>query len=92
MKEGGATPKKDPTQKGKRGTPITGETMLMNQLGKNGVMRRKRMYERRLDLEQRKIKLMQLRSREPYLWLSTLADHCAALSGRQCHTSFLPTR
>jgi len=50
MNEGGATPKKDPTQKGKRGTPITGETMLMNQLGKKGVIRRNRIYERRLDL------------------------------------------
>ena len=50
MKEGGATPKKDPTQKGKSGTPMTGDTMLMNQLGRNGVMRRKRMYDRRLDL------------------------------------------
>ena len=68
MKEGGATPKKDPTQIGKRGTPITGETMLMNQLGKKGVIRRKRMYEIRLDLEQKKfIPVMQLRSQEPYL-------------------------
>ena len=68
MKEGGATPKKDPTQNGKRGTPITGETMLMNQLGKKGVIRRKRMYEIRLDLEQKKfIPVMQLRSQEPYL-------------------------
>ena len=30
MKEGGATPKKVPTQKGSSGTPITGETILMN--------------------------------------------------------------
>jgi len=42
-KEGGATPKKVPIQKGTKLTPITGETMLMNQLGKNGVIRRKRM-------------------------------------------------
>ena len=66
MKEGGATPKKVPIQKGSSGTPITGETMLINlreiiehltmtyshahQFGRNGVIRRKRMYERRLDL------------------------------------------
>ena len=68
MKDGGATPKKVPTQKGSSGTPITGETILINlrergedgklimtyyyshQLGRNGVIRRKRMYERRLDL------------------------------------------
>ena len=61
IKEGGATPKKVPTQKGRRGTPITGETILMNlrekaawkhwtreycqahQLGRKGVIRRKRM-------------------------------------------------
>ena len=30
IKEGGATPKKVPTQKGSRGTPITGETILIN--------------------------------------------------------------
>ena len=29
-----------PTKKGNRGTPITGDVILMNQLGKNGVMRR----------------------------------------------------
>lgn len=43
MKEGGATPKKVPDQKGRSGTPMTGETMLMNQFGRKGVMRRKRM-------------------------------------------------
>ena len=42
-KDGGATPMKEPNQKGGRGTPITGETMLMNQLGRKGVMRRKMM-------------------------------------------------
>ena len=62
MNEGGATPKKDPTQKGKRGTPITGETMLMNQLGKKGVIRRNRIYERRLDLKNIKI--------TTFLWFS----------------------
>ena len=48
--EGGATPKNEPIQKGRRGTPMTGETMLMNQLGRKGVIRRKMMYERRLPL------------------------------------------
>ena len=42
MKEGGATPKKVPVQKGNKGTPMTGETMLMNQLGRKGVILRKR--------------------------------------------------
>ena len=43
MNEGGATPKKVPIQKGSRGTPITGDTILMNQFGRKGVIRRKRM-------------------------------------------------
>lgn len=34
------SPTKVPTKKGKSGTPITGEVMLMNQLGRNGVMRK----------------------------------------------------
>jgi len=51
MNDGGATPKKDPTQNGNRGTPITGETMLINQLGRKGVIRRNSMYDRRLDLK-----------------------------------------
>ena len=29
-----------PTKKGKSGTPMTGDVILMNQLGKNGVMRK----------------------------------------------------
>lgn len=29
-----------PTKNGKSGTPMTGEEILMNQLGKNGVMRK----------------------------------------------------
>ncbi|RMX51757.1 hypothetical protein pdam_00011760, partial [Pocillopora damicornis] len=33
-------PKDVPTKNGKRGTPITGEEMLMNQLGRKGVMRK----------------------------------------------------
>ena len=33
-------PTKVPTKNGKRGTPITGEEMLMNQLGRKGVMRK----------------------------------------------------
>ena len=47
-KDGGATPMKEPNQKGGRGTPITGDTMLMNQLGRKGVIRRKMMQESRL--------------------------------------------
>ena len=38
MNDGGATPKKVPIQKGGSRTPITGDTMLMNQLGRNGVI------------------------------------------------------
>ena len=34
------SPTKVPTKNGKSGTPITGEVMLMNQLGRNGVMRK----------------------------------------------------
>lgn len=34
-------PRKVPMKNGLNGTPITGEVMLMNQLGKNGVIRRK---------------------------------------------------
>ena len=36
--EGGATPTNVPSQKGLRSTPMTGETMLMNQLGRKGVI------------------------------------------------------
>ena len=36
--EGGATPTKVPSQNGLRSTPMTGETMLMNQLGRKGVI------------------------------------------------------
>lgn len=36
-------PRKVPIKKGLNGTPITGEVMLMNQLGRNGVIRRKMM-------------------------------------------------
>ena len=43
MNEGGATPKNVPIQKGSSGTPMTGDTMLINQLGRKGVIRRKRM-------------------------------------------------
>ena len=43
MKEGGATPKNVPVQNGNKGIPITGDTMLMNQFGKNGVILRNRM-------------------------------------------------
>ena len=38
MNDGGATPTKVPSQNGLRSTPMTGETMLMNQLGRNGVI------------------------------------------------------
>lgn len=41
--EGGATPKNVPRANGARGTPITGATRLINQLGKMGVMRRNNM-------------------------------------------------
>jgi hypothetical protein len=36
--EGGATPMKVPIQNGARRTSMTGETMLMNQLGRKGVI------------------------------------------------------
>ena len=39
--DGGATPKKVPIQNGANRTPITGDTKLMNQFGRNGVIRRK---------------------------------------------------
>ena len=48
INEGGATPINVPNQKGLRCTSITGETMLINQFGRNGVIRRKIMYPRRL--------------------------------------------
>lgn len=32
-----------PTKKGRIGTPMTGDEILMNQLGKNGVMRKNMM-------------------------------------------------
>ena len=38
IKEGGATPKKVPTQKGSRGTPITGETILINLREGNNIL------------------------------------------------------
>ena len=41
MKEGGATPINVPNQNGLNCTSITGDTMLINQLGRNGVIRRK---------------------------------------------------
>ena len=34
--EGGATPMNVPSQNGLRSTPMTGETILMNQLGRKG--------------------------------------------------------
>lgn len=40
-KEGGATPKNVPTKKGIMGTSMTGDAMLINQLGRKGVIRRK---------------------------------------------------
>ena len=40
MAEGGATPIRVPEKKGKSGTPMIGEPMLINQLGSIGVMRR----------------------------------------------------
>lgn len=39
--EGGATPQKVPSANVCRGTPITGDARLINQLGRIGVMRRK---------------------------------------------------
>lgn len=41
--DGGATPTNVPTKKGRSGTPMTGDEILMNQLGKNGVMRKNMM-------------------------------------------------
>ncbi len=41
--DGGATPKNVPIQKGFRWTSITGETMLINQLGRKGVILKKMM-------------------------------------------------
>ena len=43
-KEGGATPRNVPQKKGDILTPTMGEARLMNQLGRNGVIRRKMMY------------------------------------------------
>ena len=40
-KDGGATPRKVPTKNGVRGTFSTGDVILINQLGKNGVILRK---------------------------------------------------
>lgn len=39
--EGGATPKKVPIKNGFKGTFTMGEVMLMNQLGRKGVILRK---------------------------------------------------
>lgn len=41
--DGGATPKKVPKKNGNRSTPTIGEAMLISQLGRNGVTRRKMM-------------------------------------------------
>ena len=41
--DGGATPRNVPIQKGVNFTPITGETRLINQFGRNGVIRRNMM-------------------------------------------------
>ena len=38
--DGGPTPMNVPTKNGVRGTLSTGDVMLMNQLGRKGVMRR----------------------------------------------------
>jgi hypothetical protein len=38
INEGGATPTKVPIQKGRKSTPMTGDTMFMNQFGRNGVI------------------------------------------------------
>lgn len=43
MKEGGATPRNVPSANGYSGTPMTGATRLMNQFGRNGVIRRNSM-------------------------------------------------
>jgi len=40
-REGGPTPMKVPMTKGNIGTPMTGDAMLINQLGRKGVIRRK---------------------------------------------------
>lgn len=42
-KDGGATPRKVPIKKTPKGKLMTGEVMLMNQLGRNGVILRKMM-------------------------------------------------
>lgn len=42
-KDGGATPRKVPMKKTPKGTLMTGEVMLMNQLGRKGVILRKMM-------------------------------------------------
>lgn len=41
--DGGATPTNVPIKKYDNGTPITGEQILINQLGRNGVIRKKMM-------------------------------------------------
>jgi len=41
--EGGATPRKVPTKNLPNGTSMTGEAIFMNQLGRNGVIRKKMM-------------------------------------------------
>lgn len=41
--DGGATPKNVPIANGYNGTPITGATKLINQFGRNGVIRRNKM-------------------------------------------------
>ena len=41
--DGGATPTKVPIQKGVNLTPMTGDTKLINQFGRNGVIRRNMM-------------------------------------------------
>lgn len=42
-KDGGATPRKVPMKKTPKGTLMTGEVILMNQLGRKGVILRKMM-------------------------------------------------
>lgn len=39
--DGGATPKRVPKKNAENGTSMTGEEMLINQFGQNGVIRRK---------------------------------------------------
>lgn len=41
--DGGATPKNVPIANGYSGTPMTGATKLINQFGRNGVIRRNKM-------------------------------------------------